>query len=488
MHRSLRALLTVLSSLSFLGALVAAGPARATPQGPQLRVFSPTSSITEYRYGAKQKIYVDSGLWVSASGSTFEVIAHRDSYTTPIVATQIIDPNTSARHVVLPDRVVARHWAGFRNFFNVTVTGPTGNVAFQGSVPFCPDSYNVQRTDASGPMDSTFPQGCYTNPFTTGVVWGIDQGWAVGALDTSRIRFAGPDGTYSVHVQITPLYQQLFSIAPSDASATLGVDVVTSPTGCPPYCPPVAAGTNAGTSNNSTLPTRTDPRPSMLPDLVALPAWGISTDEYSAPGRDLLDFGATVWDAGPAPMVVEGFRRTGTNIMDAWQTFYRGDKPVARAPVGTMVYDSDPGHEHWHFEQFATYRLLGSDKHNIVRSQKTGFCLAPTDAIDLTVSGAIWNPGTLGLYSACGDASAIWTRETLPTGWGDTYFQSLPGQSFDITDLPNGTYFIQVQADPTGAIYERSSSNDSQLREVILGGVKGARTVTVPPWHGINSG
>ena len=115
---------------------------------------------------------------------------------------------------------------------------------------------------------------------------------------------------------------------------------------------------------------------------MALPAWGMSIDEYSEPGRDFLDFGATVWDAGPAPMVVEGFRRTGTNIMDAWQTFYRGDKPVARAPVGTLVYDSDPGHEHWHFKQFAAYRLLGADKQQVVRSQKTGFCLAPTDAID----------------------------------------------------------------------------------------------------------
>jgi hypothetical protein len=486
-NRSLRSLLTVLASLSFIAALLASGPAQATPQGPELRVFSPTSSITEYRYRSREQISVDSGLWVSANGSTFEVIAHRDSYTTPIVATQIIDPDTSARQVVLPDKVVAPRWSGLRHFFNVTVTGPAGDVAYKGSVPFCPDSWNVQRVDASGPTDSTFPQGCYTNPFTTGVVWGIDQGWAVGALDMSRIRFAGPDGHYSVHVQITSLYQRLLSIAPADASATLGLVVTTSPTGCPPYCPPASTAATS-TSNGSTLPTKTNPRPSTLPDLVALPAWGISTDAYSAAGRDFLDFGATVWDAGPAPMVVEGFRRTGTNIMDAWQTFYRGDKPVARAPVGTLQYDSAPGHEHWHFEQFAAYRLLGADKHNIVRSQKTGFCLAPTDAIDLTVPGAIWNPGTLGLYSACGDASAIWTRETLPTGWGDTYFQSLPGQSFDITNLPNGTYYIQIQADPTGEIYERSSKNDTQLREVILGGVPGARTVTVPPWNGIDTG
>jgi len=487
-HRSLRVLLTVLASLSFVGALVAAGPAQATPQGPRLRLFSPTSSITETRYGANQKIYVDSGLWVSAADSTFEVIAHRDSYTTPIVATQVIDPETSPTQVPLPARVLAPGWSGLRRFFDVTVTNATGDVVYQGTVRFCPDSWNVQRADASGPMDSTFPQGCYANPFTTGVVWGIDQGWAVGALDMSRIRFAGPDGTYTVEVKIAQLYRRLFAIAPTDASATLGLVVSTSrQSGCPPFCPPATGAAPTGRTN-AALPIRTNPRPSTLPDLVALPAWGISTDARAHGGRDFLDFGATVWDAGPAPMVVEGFRRTGTNVMDAWQTFYRRGTPVARAPVGTLVYDAKPGHEHWHFEQFATYRLLSSDKQQVVRSQKTGFCLAPTDAIDLTVPGAIWNPGTLGLFSACGDASAIWTRETLPTGWGDTYFQSLPGQSFNITNLPNGTYFIQVQADPTGQIFERSSANDSRFRKVILGGVPGARTVTVPPWHGIDTG
>ncbi len=484
MNRRLHAPLTLLASLAFVGAMVAAGPAEALPHGPRLRVFAPSPSLTETRYRAKQKISVDSGVWLSSSDSTFEVMVHRDTYRSPIVATQIIDPGASAREVVLPDWVLADGWSGFRRFFDVTVTGPMGAVVFHGPVRFCADSWNVQRADDTGPMTPSFPQGCYANPFTKGVVWGIDQGWAVGALDLSNIRFSGPDGTYAVEVRVTPAYQRLFAIAPTDAAASFDL-VVATRRGCSPCTPATTAAT---TGSSQTLPTRTTPRPDTLPDIVALPAWGISVDEYSAPGRDYLDFGATVWDAGPAPMVVEGFRRPGTAVMDAWQTFYRGDKPIARAPVGTLEYDADPGHEHWHFTQFAAYRLLGADKHQVVRSQKEGFCLAPTDAIDLTVPGAVWNPGTIGLWSACGDASAIWTRETLPAGWGDTYFQSLPGQSFDITDLPNGTYFIQVQADPTGEIYERSSTNDTQVREVILGGVPGNRTVTVPPWHGIDTG
>jgi hypothetical protein len=81
----------------------------------------------------------------------------------------------------------------------------------------------------------------------------------------------------------------------------------------------------------------------------------------------------------------------------------------------------------------------------------------------------------------------MWIREVLPTGWGDTYYQSVPGQSFDITALPNGSYWIEVKANPAGVLFDADASNDLELREVILGGVPGRRTVSVPPYHGIDT-
>ena len=78
-------------------------------------------------------------------------------------------------------------------------------------------------------------------------------------------------------------------------------------------------------------------------------------------------------------------------------------------------------------------------------------------------------------------------RETLPVGWGDTYFQSLPGQSFDITGVPNGTYYIEVQANPLGLLREADSTNNVRMRKIILGGIPGHRTVTVPAWRGIDA-
>ena len=238
---------------------------------------------------------------------------------------------------------------------------------------------------------------------------------------------------------------------------------------------------------SASVPIMTNPDLSIRPDLVALPAWGISINHQRRGNRDFLDFGATVWDRGPSPMVVEGFRRPGEPIMDGWEYFYSNGEPVGRAPAGDLMYDARPGHQHWHFEQFARYSLLGADETQIVRSEKTGFCLAPTDAIDMTVPGADWSPYSIGLSTACGSRNSIWTREVLPSGWGDTYFQGLPGQSFDVTDLPNGTYFIAVEANPDGLLIEGSTANNTELREIRLRGTRGNRSVIVPPWHGIDT-
>ncbi|MFC6156178.1 lysyl oxidase family protein [Kribbella jiaozuonensis] len=222
------------------------------------------------------------------------------------------------------------------------------------------------------------------------------------------------------------------------------------------------------------------------PDLRAVPAWGI----VAAPGdegtpdaaKDFLQFSATVWNAGPSPLVLDGFRRQGKDLMDAYQYFYdTHGKEVGYQNTGTLEWDGRPGHNHWHFTDFARYSLLNSKQTEVVRSQKEAFCLAATDAIDYTVKNANWHPYNTDLHTACGDHGSLSVREVLDVGNGDTYEQSLPGQSFDITNLANGTYYVQVSANPENRLYESNTKNNVALRKVILGGTKHHRTVQVPP-------
>jgi hypothetical protein len=64
-------------------------------------------------------------------------------------------------------------------------------------------------------------------------------------------------------------------------------------------------------------------------------------------------------------------------------------------------------------------------------------------------------------------------------GWGDTYYQSLPGQAFDVTDLPNGTYYVEVSANPDGLLHEQDATNNASVRKVVLKGKPGARQLVV---------
>ncbi|MFI1016703.1 lysyl oxidase family protein [Streptomyces sp. NPDC020965] len=226
------------------------------------------------------------------------------------------------------------------------------------------------------------------------------------------------------------------------------------------------------------------------PDLRSLPAYGItiSDGEDNIPGKDYLAFSANVWNAGPAKLVVDGFRAPGKELMDAYQYFYDAKgKQIGYTPTGTMEWDPRPGHEHWHFTDFASYRLLKADQKEAVRSGKEAFCLANTDAVDYTVKNANWHPSNTDLSTACGQESSISVREVLDVGSGDTYTQDLPGQSFDITDVPNGTYYIQVLANPDKRLKETSLTNNSALRKIVLGGKPGARKVTVPAHDLVNA-
>ncbi|MDV5143388.1 lysyl oxidase family protein [Streptomyces sp. SBC-4] len=226
------------------------------------------------------------------------------------------------------------------------------------------------------------------------------------------------------------------------------------------------------------------------PDLRSLPAYGITISDggQNIPGKDYLAFSANVWNAGPAQLVVDGFRSPGKAKMDAYQYFYdAAGKQVGYTPTGTMEWDPRPGHVHWHFTDFASYRLLKADKKEAVRSGKEAFCLANTDAVDYTVKNANWHPFNTDLATACGQENSISVREVLDVGSGDTYTQDLPGQSFDITDVPNGTYYIQVLANPAKRLKETNLDNNSALRKVILGGAPGRRTVTVPAHDLVNA-
>ena len=186
-------------------------------------------------------------------------------------------------------------------------------------------------------------------------------------------------------------------------------------------------------------------------------------------------------------MVVEGFRGIDDESMDAFQYFLLDGQPVGKAPIGELEFHAGGGHNHWHFEEFTRYSMLDAESNEILISGKQSWCLVNTDALDLTVP----NANVLGyghdLGTSCGGPGALWIREVLDVGWGDTYTQFQRGQAFDITDLPNGKYYVRVHVNPTGAMLESDTTNNVEDRLIRLRGTPGHRRVVVPFWHGIDT-
>lgn len=493
-HRRRRSKLLTRGAAASVLVLTAAGVgvAQAAANPPALAFVAATNAVTASRYVYDDQAYLsmDLGLHVIAGSDPFEIWAHRTGYDKPIVAERTV----KKKKVALPAGTVT-DFSGLKDFTSISITDASGAVVTSYQTAFCANSWSSARTRPDAPATNPYPTQCGGyNPFTLGAVWGIQAGWDASVPDQPANQdFDLQPGKYTATVTLNPKYQKLFGISADKSTVKIAVTVVNEDVGkvraaeakphegeqVSEYVPSLRA------PGKRPLTFKVAPKTGPRPDLRALPAWGITLSQ-EPDGKWYVNFGATVWNGGTSPLLVDGFRRSGTDLMDAYQYFFDANgKQVGSQQAGTMQWDDRVGHKHWHFTDFAQYNLLDAGQKLAVRSGKEAFCLANTDAVDYTLPNAKWRPENTDLSTSCGANTVVAVREVLDIGNGDTYSQERPGQSFEITDLPNGTYYIQVLANPVKKLAELSTANNSALRKIILGGTPAARTLTVPPVNGI---
>ena len=475
----------LLAAATALGA--GAAPA-ASYAAASVRIIPSFATTTTYSYRGTAS--VDLGMVVAPVGGDFEIHATRSSYDVAPVVTQVNPLDGSVVQTLGPGSL--RGWRGLRRFFEITVMTKSGELAALRHLPFCPNA--TERVDDAAIISSRYPSLCGTQlPFVRGMVWGLEEGWAseiASIVDgaPALVKLKLPPGHYRLTVEIAEPYRSEFHVALADASDSIDLVVKDGSMRRPALASRVRALSGRelqGIPPSPPVPTVATADPATLPDLVALPPWDLEITHWNR-SRELLSFAASPWNAGPGPLVVEGVRRPGEAVMDAYQYYYDASQtPVARSTAGTLVYDARRGHDHWHFLQFARYELRNATG-VLVRSTKQSFCLAPTDAVDLTVAEANWTPWLSAITSVCSGRSATWIREALLTGWADTYYQTVAGQAFDVTDLPAGRYRISITVNPLGLLQERSTANNSAERTIYLRGHKGAHKLRVAAWHGLD--
>ncbi len=482
-RRSIRTLLT--AAVVCTPALAVTGgpaPAHAVDPDPTVTLLAPERTVT-YTYGNNNRVYSDLGVELEISGGPLEIWTQRDAaYESGLVVT-IKKPSGD---VVLPEGITDT-MGRLDDFFTLTFT----SLADPGAEPKVTSKYacigaDTQRVSPDGPARSPYPQGCRYHRYSLGAVNGVPQGWSTSGLG---YRHTIKPGRYDVEIAISDVYADALGISAEDRVLTQRLVVKKDDGGGCRGCRPAHGGdddpsvdlepaesepTGNGIASLEDLPPGTP-----TPDLRAVPAFGI---ELNSKGT-LLRFSANVWNGGNSPLVVDGFRRTGEDIMDAYQYFFDANgNQVAYDAVGTMEWDPDPTHQHWHFTDFARYELLDEDMNPVTPSGKEAFCLLPTDAIDLTVEGADWDTERGDLNTSCGGYEDRSIREVLQSGWGDTYSQYRAGQAFELAGVADGIYYVRVEVNPEGNLIESDTSNNDSLRKVKLRTtVSGERRVKVYP-------
>ncbi|MDZ5623185.1 lysyl oxidase family protein [Nocardioides sp. HM23] len=445
----------------------------AEPTDPAIELVAP-DKVTAYAY--RGGIYSDLGFRLEVEDAPLEIWSQRapDYLTLPTAVAKL-----PSGDVTLPEQEQVGQLKRFVKIRIVDRNNPDAAPIrrFRSSCV----GETSERIHPDAEFKNPFPRTCYYSSFALGAVSGIPAGWA-GTIFGYESRLRLKPGQYDLTVRVTKGYAEALGMSPAERVASTVLTVKTEDD---------CRGCREGRSTPRLSPNRHEPDPSggvdsiadlppgtPTPDLRSLPAFGIQVSRNGSQ----LQFAANVWNAGNSPLVVDGFRRDGEDVMDAYQYFLdEGGNQVAYQEVGTMVWHPAPSHNHWHFNDFATYELLNADQTRAVRSGKESFCLANTDAVDLTGDGAAWDAYEEDLGSVCGGYELRSIREVLSAGWGDTYTQYRAGQSFPIKNLPDGVYYVRVLANPDSTLIESDTTNNESLRKVRLYTDRhGVRRVKVP--------
>lgn len=129
---------------------------------------------------------------------------------------------------------------------------------------------------------------------------------------------------------------------------------------------------------------------------------------------------------------------------------------VSRA-VGCMAFH--PAHDHWHFNDFARYKLRrNSTGRKVATSTKVSFCMRDSRLR----AGSIPGSPSSEYFEDCAPDSTM----GISVGWSDEYDWGLPDQDLDVTGVPEGWYCLSSTADPDERLAEGDDSNNRESTKV----------------------
>jgi hypothetical protein len=151
---------------------------------------------------------------------------------------------------------------------------------------------------------------------------------------------------------------------------------------------------------------------------------------------------------GPGMRVVLNFSTRTLNVGNA--DFVIGD------PTGNPDFEYDQCHMHYHYHEYADYRLLDPSGNLVVAGKKQGFAIIDMGPIDPSVPGTPTEPRFDSAFQG------------IQRGWYDEYSSGIPCQWIDITGVPAGDYTLEVEVNPERKIAESNYQNNVAVVPVTI--------------------
>ena len=196
------------------------------------------------------------------------------------------------------------------------------------------------------------------------------------------------------------------------------------------------------------------------PDLQLLMPTGEISIKSNSTSRT-LEFTHITWDAGEGPWEVRPSYNEATGISQGYQALYTMPKPgewkfAYTVPVvGPMVW-VPPSDYRFPLDKFGLYSVAsgGGIGSELAPSPKVDFCMTSDTEV-----GGVPNTPSFNVYYVANCEKPEGTLG-LNVGWGDSYDAYDGGEGIEITNLPNGTYWLVGQVDPYDYFQESNKSNN----------------------------
>ena len=176
------------------------------------------------------------------------------------------------------------------------------------------------------------------------------------------------------------------------------------------------------------------PAPDRRVDATELASWYLET----------RTFGADACAVAEACVDVSGVRKL-LRFPTLTQNSGTRDLVLGDPSVTPNLFSYGQCHGHYHFNGYASYRLVRADGSVVGTGRKQSFCLGD----NLHLSGSTYDPQYHCNYQG------------ITAGWADEYVASLDCQWIDVTNVPAGSYSLEVIVNPGRSLFESNYTNNT---------------------------